>query len=477
MVTLCKAFPVERSILLRWLLAISLAKLVWFGLFIALRSEHWTNHASIGYIALQPNESLGYYHPLESLLHDGHYQGMCRMPGLLPFYLPLRAVLPEVAALQSMVVLQVVFDIFATLCLGLLAARIFQSKRAMHLTYLLACVSTFTAVRNNFLLSDSLCISIAILALFSFSSYLLHRKERYLLWAGIGLCTALFLRPIVLVVVPGVCVLLFWSEGISKQTARACLLLLLPSLLALTTWTIRNRVTYGRNVILIAPLGECQPQITPEFEAIRNWILATGGDFQPWASGGEAHWFFDPSLLEILPFDQSDYTPAYDSTDLLMLREDYHRLHANALAPQDSVALMASIIERADRCTQAYKATHPFRYYALNKVKFAGMILFPSRVDDLPFPAFAQMQAPQKAVKIWSFFLLLTVNSCSLIALLYWIWKKRIDYLLWMCLPLGLIALHSCIGFVEQRYLAISYPFMVMMLAGFAASFTKNKFV
>jgi hypothetical protein len=474
MVTLCHKFPVQKSVLFRWLAAIAAAKVIWFVIFIGLRSDAWTEHASIGHIALQPNESHGYYRPMESLIQDGQYQGMCHLPGLLPFYVPLRLLLPETMALQAMVVLQVIFDILATWTLGMLAARIFQSLRAMHLTYLLACLSTFTAVRNNFLLSDSLCISITILSLFSFSNFVIDRSYRHILLAGVGLCLAMLLRPAILVVVPGVAFLIILVNGLSFRSLRYAAVLVLPTLLALSAWTLRNKLTYGRTVVLLAPLGECQPQITPDFAAIREWILASGGDYQPWAVGGESHWFFDSPAELPMPFQADDFTQGCDTAMLVSLKKDYHLLHSGTLTDGDSLSLEHSIIERGQLIRKSYITAHPFRYHVTNKIKFARMILFPTRIDDLPFPAFQQMNIAQKIIKVCSLVALPVLSALSLCALVFWLIRRKWAYVLWMCLPLGLVLVHSYIGFVEQRYLATSYPFFLMLSAGFIAAMSER---
>ena len=470
MVTLCRSFRVQKHVLYRWLIAIAAAKVIWFVLFIALRSNAWTEHATVGHIALQPKESRGYYQPIESWINDGHYWGMCHMPGLLPFYAPLRLLMPETMALQSMVVLQVIFDIFATWTLGMLAARIFQSMRAMHLTYLLACLSTFTAVRNNYLLSDSLCISITILSLYSFSSFVIDRSYRHILLAGVGLCLAMLLRPAMLAVISGVAFLILLVNGLSFRSLRYAALLVLPTIIALCTWTLRNKITYGRTVVLLAPLGECQAQITPDFAAIREWILASGGDYQPWAAGGEAHWFFDSPADLPMPFGADDFTPGCDAAMLLSLKNDYHLLHSGTLSESDSLALEQSIIERGRHIRDSYITTHPLRYHVLNKIKFARMILFPTRIDDLPFPAFQEMNIGQKIIKVCSLAALPLLSALSLIALAVWLIRRKWAYVVWMCLPLGLVLAHSYIGFVEQRYLAGSYPFFLLLCAGFIAA-------
>lgn len=466
MFNLCSSIDIPKSTAMRWLAIIAAAKVIWLIVFIALRSPSWTEHSSVG-IALQPNESLGYYHPLESLIEEGHYQGMCHLPGLLPFYLPLRMVLPEPAALQAMIVLQVLFDLAATWALGILAARIFHSLRAMHITYALACISTFTAVRNNYLLSDSLCISLVVLSFFSFSNYLLQSKSKHLWFTAIGLCIAVLLRPAMLVLLAGIALLLALSNGFNRLTVRSCVILMVPTMIAISSWTLRNQLTYGRTVVLLAPLGECQPQITPDFAAIRDWILASGGDYQPWAVGGEAHWFFDSPKTLPMPFEEDDFTPSCDTAMLEGLKRDYHLLHSDTILSNEAAALEQSIIHRATQCKLSYIETHPVRYYVLNKLKFARMILFPSRIDDLPFPAYSEMNMAQKIIKIGSWLALPLLSALCLLATLVWIVQRKWNYLLWMCLPLGLVAVHSWIGFVEQRYLAASYPFFIALTAGF----------
>jgi Na+/glutamate symporter len=110
----------------------------------------------------------------------------------------------------------------------------------------------------------------------------------------------------------------------------------------------------------------------------------------------------------------------------------------------------------------------------MNKIKFARMILFPTRIDDLPFPAFQQMNIGQKIIKVCSLVALPVLSALSLCALAFWLIRRKWAYVLWMCLPLGLVLVHSYIGFVEQRYLATSYPFFLMLSAGFIAAMSER---
>jgi hypothetical protein len=198
--------------------------------------------------------------------------------------------------------------------------------------------------------------------------------------------------------------------------------------------------------------------------------LASGGDYQPWAAGGESYWFFDSDRWLPMPFEADDFTEGVDSTMLLSFKHDYHLLHSGALTADSSAILEASIIERAGMCRQSYITAHPWRFYVLNKIKFARMILFPKRIDDLPFPSIKQMNLAQKIIKAGSLVAIPLLSLLTLIAIIVWFVKRQWAYLLWMCLPMGLVFVHSYIGFIEQRYLATSYPLFIMLAAGFLRS-------
>ncbi len=98
------------------------------------------------------------------------------------------------------------------------------------------------------------------------------------------------------------------------------------------------------------------------------------------------------------------------------------------------------------------------------------MTLFPTRIDDRPFPAFQEMNIGQKIIKVCSLAALPVLSALSLIAFTVWLIRRKWAYVVWMCLPPGLVLAHSYIGFDEQRYLAASYPFFLLLCAGFIAA-------
>jgi hypothetical protein len=467
----------SRSTLFKWFLFILAAKVVWLVLFTTLRNPQWNPEFSVGSIGLYGGDSQTYYYPVEQLIETGEYYGMCRMPGVLPVYWPLRMFLSEVNAQQAIVVIQVIFDSIATLLLAILAARLFGNRKAFHATTLLSCVTSFIALRNVYLLSDSFCISALITAFYFLSSYFQSHRKSLLVYAGLFLAWAIFLRQITLLAAPvmGVMVLAHhWKNG--KTIVHAGFLLALPLLLSLGLWTLRNHLTYGRNVVLVAPLDECMYNLTPELSAIRNLIITMGEDFQPWSKGGGAYWFFNQPMSDRTPgpFAERHFTAGMHEGELAQLRSDYRSLSDTSLTITAHDSLQQSVIQRANTYNAAYKKEHVWDYRIGNKIRFARLFLFPGRIDDIPFPSVDKMNLIQKGIKAWSLVSLWLVHAMALLVSAWWLFRMRRELLLWAFLPVSFIAVLSYLGYIEQRYLATSFPFFILMIAGAYAQW-KNK--
>jgi hypothetical protein len=105
-------------------------------------------------------------------------------------------------------------------------------------------------------------------------------------------------------------------------------------------------------------------------------------------------------------------------------------------------------------------------YRVGNKIRFARLFLFPGRIDDIPFPAVDKMNLLQKGIKAWSLISLWLLHALALLVAAWWLIQKRRELLLWALLPFSFIAVLSYLGYIEQRYLATSFPFFILMIAG-----------
>jgi hypothetical protein len=467
----------SRSSLVKWFLFILTTKFLWLFLFTFLRNPEWNPAFLARTFGLYGGDSLTYYYPVDQLIKTGQYYGMCRMPGVLPVYFPLRLFLSEVQAHEVIVFLQLIFDSIATLLLALIALHVFKSKRAFAATILISCATCFVALRNSYLLSDSFCVSSLITSFYFLSNYFNSTQKKHLLYAGIFLSWSIFLRQITILAIPVMATMVIvYHRKQFRKTFYAGLFLSIPVALSLGAWTLRNTITFHRPIVLVAPLEECMFNLTPELAAIRALIIGMGEDFQPWSKGGGAYWFFNQPLNDPLPcpFHEYQYTTGMKEADLFQLRADYRAISAPSNSSEVHDSLQQSVVLRANRFLIDYKSEHAFQFHVGNKLRFAGLFLFPGRIDDIPFPAMDKMNFLQKGIKAWSLVSLWLVHACALLVLLWWILKREKTKLLWALLPFSFILALSYLGYIEQRYLATSYPFFILLIAGSIAKLKRE---
>ena len=453
----------------RWFLLILLVKLVWLLLFTWLRNPEWNPKLAVGTIGLYGGDTQTYYYPVEQLIETGQYYGMCRMPGVLPVYWPLRQFMNLELAQQVIVILQVLFDSLATLLLAILAARLFQRKSAFTAAIFLSCATTFVSLRSMYLLSDSLCISALITSVFFLYQFLSENRKSQLVYAGIFLAWSIFLRQISLLAIPVTGLILLhhfrssWTKAIT-----AGLILAIPLAVSLSAWTVRNKITYNRWVVLVPPLNECMKHYTDDFAAIRSLIIAMGEDYQPWSAGSAADWFFRQPIAHTTntPFEESQYTSAMQLSDLHKLRDDYRTLTDSVITPSKYDSLSASVTNRAQLFKASYENEHAFDFHIMNRIRFLKQFFFPARIDDIPFPAANRMNILQKAIKAWSLVSLWLIHLAGFISILIFCIKKNWSVVLFAFLPLSFTLALGWMGFIEQRYLATSFPFFIVLIAG-----------
>ena len=452
------------------------AKALWFGLFTYFIDPAFEQNSTIG-IGLTAKDTPMYYVPMEAFYRLGHYPSVCRMPGLFPVYLPFRALCDEWTAMQCVIVFQVIADIIASWLICLMAIRFFPSARVLAITTALLCAGSFISIRSMYLLSDSLGISALIASTFFLLRYADTQKKSVLLWSGLFLVWAIFLRQILILIVPIHLLILLWLAKLRwRQFMVNGLLLCAPIVLVLSAWTLRNRILHDRTIVLVAPLEECMTQLTPAYTSIRKFIIISGKDFQPWTIGDAAHWFVTPDPQErmAIPYSESDFTTEFNADSLAGLKRNYQALLLLTEGSPEYNVLEKTIIEKSTRYGNSHKAEHAIRYLLIDKLLFVNKFLFPKKIDDMPLPPLSQMNLIQKGIKGWNLILLWFVSATSLAGLIYALFTRKVELLIWSLIPFSLIAAHSYLGFIEQRYLAVSFPFMIIMSAAvISALYTK----
>ncbi len=461
---------ISRSALVKWTIGVLLFKVCIFIFFTHYRSADWPAEDVVKGIALLGGDTPQYYKPLESLMTGNGYQSVCRMPGLLPFYAPLRAVFSEDGTKVAIVIIQLLFDVIATILLAITAGRIFGSERVFNWTALLYTLSTFVSIRSNYLLSDSFNTSMLVISIYFLARHVMYWQRKDIILAGLFMAWSLFFRPAVILAYPCVALILFMHHHFKFwPTVKSKLLFILPTAVLLSIWTVRNMSSYNRPIVLIAGADECMNKFTLEQQALRNLIITMGEDFQPWSAGSGAEWFLQKKsgYKESNPFAANDFASAYNIDSLVVLKERY--MHFVALPKEDAqrASIGNQIIQSANNFALSYKSENAFRYWVTNRINFIRLFLFPSRLDDLPLPAVHDMNILQKLAKAASYILLLVIHALASIAMLYFLIRRKWLWFIWGLLPFAFVIALGYLGFIEQRYLTAAYPFMTMLAAGF----------
>lgn len=459
---------IEWKLIIRGLAFLIIVKV---GLFLFLASEHDESFDRMGYvvndIAIKTTDSDTYFNPLENYVTTGKYSSLCRMPGFVPIYIPLRWCLSENDAQVAIVIVQLIFDIIASLLLAIIAARLFQSKRAFIITTLLYGVNVFIGVRSIFLMSDSFCVSLLVISFYYLSTYCITTKPKYLLVSGIFFAWAFLFRVPVILSLPAFGFVLLWRHRNLWQTTWKSAFFALPLILCLTAWTVRNVVYYDRFLILVPPVSECMGAYTEENEAMRTLIITMGEDFQRWSPNSAADWFWQKqtNYKTEYPFKENDFTSEYNLDSLIVLKESYTTFFAS----QDDIeksTIGKTIMERSYRYADAYKNEHPVRFWIVNRINFIRMFIYPTRLDDVPLPPLHKMNILHKAVKGGGYLHFMFINLFGVIAMFFFWWKRNALLAAWSTAIVIPILFLSFIGFIEQRYSATAFPILTIFTSG-----------
>jgi len=459
---------IERKLIVRSLAFLIVVKV---GLFLFFGFERDDSYDNAGMVvnnfALKTTDSNTYFIPLENYVTKDYYGSLCRMPGFVPFYVPLRWFLDEGNAQVAILIIQLIFDIISSLLLAIIAARLFQSKRAFIITILLYGINVFVAVRSNFLMSDSFCVSLLVISFYYLSTYCITTKPKHLLISGIFFAWAFLFRVPVILSLPVFGFVLLWKHRNLWQTTWKSAFFALPLILCLTAWTVRNVVYYDRFLILVPPVSECMGAYTEENEAMRTLIITMGEDFQRWSPNSAADWFWQKqtNYKTEYPFSDNDFTSAYNLDSLINLKESYTEFFA-CKEPERKNTIGKSIIERSHKYSEAYKEEHSIRYWIVNRINFIRMFIYPTRLDDVPLPPLHKMNILHKAVKGGGYLHFMFINFFGVIAMVLFWWKRNKLLMAWSSAIIIPILFLSFIGFIEQRYSATAFPILTIFTAG-----------
>lgn len=436
--------------------------------------HHRDASAMINGIAATTGDSPGYYNPAEAVAKGLGYNSTCRMPAFVPLYSPMSWILGEVNAKISMVFLQLIFSILSVIALGRWAQLLIQKPFVFQWTVVLYSLSSFVSIWDHYLMSDSFSTSFFIFSLYFLQKYFTDRKLWQLLLAGVLLAWCVFFRQIFLVVYPAFAIILFLMEERKwMRFIRTGVLFIAPLLIAILSWSAYTRARTGAAVILVSPLEECFNTYTKEYQALTGLLIDMGYGEPFWEDGSVPQWMLrSKKELPMPPIPERHFTSICSVDSLKALREDYRLF--NSLSPQERDSIGQVILNKAERFSQAYKEENKINYYLLNRLRHVRVFLLPLKVDNLPGPAYAEMNALEKLVKLFYLGLFTLVTVIGSVAMVVMMRRNRIVAVWFAPAAFIFIALTLVLGYVEQRYMVPLYPmFLVCFAVALSSAFRK----
>jgi len=190
------------------------------------------------------HDSGEYYGGMNHFYEHGTYSPDIRMPGLGVIYLFFRFFLENNTVLNLILILQWLVSGVAIYTLSLTISRIAKKESVFYFVFFLFVFTHYIYLWNNFLLSESFCMSFFIFAIYFLNRFLVLDKKKYLFWAGLFFTWCVFIRPVFLLFfgLSAIFLLIYFireKRGIKAIFVHGLSFLLLFCILD-SVWIIRN---------------------------------------------------------------------------------------------------------------------------------------------------------------------------------------------------------------------------------------------
>lgn len=460
----------------------------WFLLAVLVKGSYLL---LLGHSPVLAGDAIVYIQSIETLIESGTYAWdttrpetlAARMPGMLVPYGFFRLFFSSVDSQALLQCFQTLLDSFTVVAFLAFADQLRLSLRIIRGAGLLYLLSTGVSTWNHHLATESLAAAGSFLGIWVCTRGVEARKGSYLLLGGsllawVGFLKAFYFSWIVAIAVSLVWVVLARHKAPPLYAIRVGLAILLPFLILLSSWTLRNFAVTGRLIPLQDGLNGGYAY-APEFIALRTYMQTIGGDFVSWNPKAEVRWF-DPWAGQTLP-PQPEFPP--DESDLASrvatLACNQEKLkavrHAYRVARTTTEASVRREAQAAAsrglvQCGHAYIAERPLEYHVVAPFRLLGGYLGHSGTYNLFSRPFSQLSAGEKSFKLFQS--LLHVGAVLLgVPGAIWILLTSCRNTAHVALPVAIAALGHALGFplilrlAEYRYLVMAYPLLFLCSA------------
>ncbi|MFI5149784.1 MAG: hypothetical protein ACHQRM_08645 [Bacteroidia bacterium] len=429
-----------------------------------------------GFWGASGGDTDSYLTPIEHLIQKGSYAPNLRMPGYGFFYYPLILLFPKAIACNILIVFQAAMGAVSVYALALLALKTFKSSGFFYLVFFLFGLSTFSAIYDIRLQSESLCTSFLILSIYFYVNYLSGQtSRRNLILSGLFMTLTVFLRPVFVLYFPAMLLMLLVVLYRSNKK------LIMPGLCFLAVfiavdgaWLVRNYGKYHRIVPLTASLN--YPNYTS------SWVYATGQFVQTWGGGmcywdpkEEIAWFGTagksnvslPSDIYTSKFNKDSLEQIRKTISTLLPKTDFLKLSTDTCLEETAALPEVVVLKRKlGIYAQSVKEEKPWLYYVKAPALFLKKMIYrDGGTGNLFQKPFTELNKKEKSIRMLYTVLYLFVMTGGLAGMFLLFRKGWSSPLIMISAAVCLyqVVIHAIVfRSTEQRYLVPAYPFFVI---------------
>ncbi len=426
-----------------------------------------------------------YIDPIEDFLKTGTYNPGYRMPGYGFIFLLFRLFLPYTCACNILITFQFLLAGISVYYLALTAKHIFKDNRPFYICYYLFLISIYSNYFDGWLLTESLCCSALILSVWFFVKYYQTFKSKNLLFSGLLITWAIFLRPVFLpVILVYVFILIFHKQSqtpredkvrIASQSPfnswrQTILFFLLPFLLIDGAWITFN-YTRQQKIIPLTNLYVSKADTTYE-RPLREFIRSWGGSADFADNTNYMLWFGfhlggmpNPKTYSVQLPDYI-YTSKFNKDSLLELKGMITSLNDSILSSARGAQYESELKEKLRIYRLSLINEKPFLYYFQAPVLHClpHFLLGPeTKIYLKRFNLSGILGSVSKGIFTFYYYFIIILGIAGAVTLLFKGLSKNKLILLAASIPSFTIIVHSCIlRFTDNRYLMPAWAFLII---------------
>jgi len=411
-------------------------------------------------------DDYGYFiNPAEKFYQEGNYSYRHdlpfagRMPGYAVFYLLFRLFLSQEGANLMMIVAQAILGGLGVYALARTAEIFYKSEGAFWITFALGMLYPVSAFFDYQTITEGLAISSLSFSLYFLVRGMEKRHAGLLVLSGLFLTWSFFLRPFMGVLVPLVTLYVLWSyPGRLPVRLSRAVVFLLPFMVLMGTWNIRNYHQFGKVVLMQTSGEESYGKIySKSWAKVRGLIVLWGGETAYFEPNSEAYWFRIDRGDD--PLNAPAHIYAYNcftESDLKELKLEYQQFHYSEGFDTTQNLRVAALAEQYIECFKERRSTtDKFRHIW----RFVGNAVFRSGSSYMLPLSNTMLDRVMRLLFFGGYYFILLIAFSSVFV--------RPKTWIFLCAPvLMLLSLLYISSIVEHRYFLTALPFIVLAASG-----------